>query len=213
MGMDERTKAHIFEPFFTTKPVGKGTGLGLATVFGIVKQHDGFIRVDSAVGRGTTFEICLPRIDEIAKTAFVSPATIEGGRETVLVVDDEAQVRVVLRRILEHYGYSVLEAPDGRTAMSIAAQHRGEIDLLITDVVVPGMNGRELHDRLSAARERLPVLFLSGYNDDVVLRHEGFFSPGVAFQSKPFTPEALARRVREVLDDVERDHTGLAPSP
>jgi two-component system cell cycle sensor histidine kinase/response regulator CckA len=212
-GMDEVTKSHIFEPFFTTKPVGKGTGLGLATVFGIVKQHDGFIRVDSAIGRGTTFEICLPRVDEIATPVFGGARTIEGGRETVLVVDDDAQVRVVLRRTLEHYGYSVLEAPNGRTAIATAARHEGEIDLLITDVVLPEMNGRELYERLRAVRERLPVLFLSGYNDDHVLKQDGFFGPGVAFQSKPFVPETLARRVREALDIVARDRGAVAPSP
>jgi two-component system cell cycle sensor histidine kinase/response regulator CckA len=211
-GRDERTQAHIFEPFFTTKPVGKGTGLGLASVFGIVKQHDGFIRVDSAIGRGTTFDIFLPRIDEIASPAVDGEVTIEGGREIILVVEDEAQVRCVLRRTLEQYGYTVLEAPDGRTAMSIAEQHQSPIDLLITDVVMPAMNGRELYDRLRAVREWLPVLFLSGYTDDAVLHHEGFFGPGVAFQSKPFTPETLARRVRHVLDSRPRD-AALAPSP
>ena len=194
IGMDEQTKARIFEPFFTTKESGKGTGLGLATVYGIVKQAGGFIWVDSEPGRGTSFEVYLPRVDEPAAPAITRPAPAEPARgtETVLVVEDAPAVRLVTRQVLERYGYTVLEAPTGDIALRIAAKHHGPIHLLLTDVVMPGLSGRQLAGQLSQLRSEMKVLYVSGYADTVE-------SAG-AYLQKPFAPEALARRVRDVLD-------------
>src|SRR5213082_2572935 len=193
-GMDEATKARIFEPFFTTKETGKGTGLGLATVYGIVKQAGGFITVDSEPGRGTTFKVYLPRVDEPAEPAVarIAPAEPRRGTETVLVVEDAASVRMVTRQVLERHGYKILEAPNGDTALRLAAKHHGPIDLLLTDVVMPGLTGRQLAGQLSLLRSEMKVLYVSGYADTV--------EPGAAYLQKPFAPEALARRVRDVLD-------------
>jgi len=193
-GMDEQTKARIFEPFFTTKESGKGTGLGLATVYGIVKQAGGFIWVDSEPGRGTSFEVYLPRVDEPVAPAITRPAPAEPGRgtETVLLVEDAPAVRLVTRQVLERYGYTVLEAPTGDMALRLAAKHHGPIHLLLTDVVMPGLSGRQLAGQLSQLRAEMKVLYVSGYADTV--------ESGVAYLQKPFAPEALARRVRDVLD-------------
>ena len=194
IGMDEQTKARIFEPFFTTKESGKGTGLGLATVYGIVKQAGGFIWVDSEPGRGTSFEVYLPRVDEPVAPAITRPAPAEPGRgtETVLLVEDAPAVRLVTRQVLERYGYTVLEAPTGDMALRLAAKHHGPIHLLLTDVVMPGLSGRQLAGQLSQLRAEMKVLYVSGYADTV--------ESGVAYLQKPFAPEALARRVRDVLD-------------
>src|SRR5438874_2635176 len=194
IGMDEQTKARIFEPFFTTKESGKGTGLGLATVYGIVKQAGGFIWVDSEPGRGTSFEVYLPRVDEPVAPAITRPAPAEPGRgtETVLLVEDAPAVRLVTRQVLERYGYTVLEAPTGDMALRLAAKHHGPIHLLLTDVVMPGLSGRQLAGQLSQLRSEMKVLYVSGYTDTV--------ESGVAYLQKPFAPEALARRVRDVLD-------------
>ena len=199
-GMDARTQAHIFEPFFTTKASGKGTGLGLATVYGIVKQSGGFIWVYSEPGHGTTFKIYFPWAGEpTQRRAAVPVATPRQGTETVLVVEDAASVRTVMRQGLERYGYTVLEAPDGDTALQLAAKHHGPIHLLLTDVVMPGVSGRQLADQLVRLRPGIKVLYASGYTDDAIIHH-GILEPGIAYLQKPFTRDALARTVREVLD-------------
>src|SRR5437879_2516769 len=202
IGMSEETQVHMFEPFFTTKEKGKGTGLGLATVYGIIKQSGGFIWVYSEVGHGTTFKLYLPRVEELAERAAApAPARTRPARgtETVLVVEDEAPVRNVARQVLERHGYSVLEAPSAEAALDIATRYSGTIHLLLTDVVMPGLNGRELASRLADLRPDARVIFMSGYTDDAVTRH-GVLEPGSAYVQKPFTPDAIARRVREVLD-------------
>jgi len=199
-GMDEVILAHLFEPFFTTKEVGKGTGLGLATVYGIVKQSGGHVEVQSAVGQGTTFRVYLPRLDrgpaEGADPAGDSPGH---GSETILLVEDDETVRTLVRTVLRKNGYTVLEAGDGGEALVVAERHTGPIHLLLTDVVVPQLGGRRLADRLVALRPELRVLFTSGYTDDEVVRR-GVFEAETSLLQKPFSPETLARKVREVLD-------------
>lgn len=202
-GMDEQTKAHVFEPFFTTKEQGKGTGLGLATVYGIVKQSGGYIWVYSELGRGTVFKIYFPRVEDAASaptapTAPTAPMNLRG-TETVLVAEDAAAVRAVVQQVLGHHGYHVLAAADSRSALELGTRHDGPVHLLVTDVVMPEMSGRQLADRLQERRPTLKVLFVSGYTDDAITRH-GILEPGIAFLQKPFTPESLARKVREVLD-------------
>jgi PAS domain S-box-containing protein len=200
VGMDEETRARVFEPFFTTKEKGKGTGLGCATVYGIVKQSGGFIWVYSEVGHGTTFKIYLPRADEAATSSITAapPETLRG-TETILLAEDAPGVRSVARTVLTRHGYLVLEAPDGRSALDVAAAHNGIIHLLVTDVIMPEMSGRQLADRLRDLRPELKVLFVSGYTDDAIVRH-GILEPGIWYLPKPFSPESLARKVREVLD-------------
>lgn len=199
-GMSQDTLQKIFEPFFTTKPMGAGTGLGLATVYGIVEQSGGFIRVVSEPGRGTTFRIHLPRIFGADADAGVRPATVSsaGGTETVLVVEDQAEVRKLAMSILRRGGYRLMEAATGPEAIELAAGFTGEIDLLVTDVVMPGMTGRELAGRLQTSRPGLKVLYTSGYSSDVIAR-QGMLDPGVAYLAKPFAPADLAGKVREVL--------------
>ena len=200
VGMDMSVRAHLFEPFFTTKEVGKGTGLGLATVYGIVKQSGGYISVYSEVGRGTSFKIYLPRIDTPA--ASQSSATkdrLDRGTETILVVEDEPAVLSLSRRALEAQGYVVLAASDASDAMRVVERHGGTIHLLLTDVVMPGVSGRELADRLASQRPGIRVLYMSGYPGDAVVQH-GALPHGSAFLQKPFSPDGLARKVRDVLD-------------
>ncbi len=201
VGMDGLIKAHLFEPFFTTKGPGKGTGLGLATVYGIVTQSGGAIRVESEPGQGATFTIELPRVDAPADgPGDVADTTAAPyGSETVLLVEDEPEVRGLARDILHQQGYTVLEAADGDQALRVGREHRGPIHLLVTDVVMPQMGGRELADRLQAGRGELKVLYVSGYTDDAILR-QGVSETGTAFLPKPFTAAALAHKVRQVLD-------------
>jgi PAS domain S-box-containing protein len=201
IGMDTQVKAHIFEPFFTTKEKGKGTGLGLATVYGIVKQTDGYIWVYSEPGQGTSFKIYLPHVaaaPEPPAPKPLVPASLAGS-ETVLLAEDEEAVRNFTRRVLAAHGYTVLTAADGQEALHLAEQHAGPIHLLLTDVVMPNMGGRELAERLVAARHDTKVLYLSGYTDDAIVHH-GVLEPGIAFLQKPFTLQGLARKLREVLD-------------
>ena len=201
LGMDEATQAHLFEPFFTTKEVGKGTGLGLATVYGIVKQSGGYIWVYSEPGRGTTVKVYLPRVPGSLEPPLPAPEppALRGGSETVLLVEDAAPVRTLARRSLEGCGYRVLDAADGPSAIDLSARHAGVIDVLVTDVVMPGMSGRELAERLAPTRPEMKVLYTSGYTDDAMVR-QGVLNAGVAFLQKPFVPDSLARKVRDVLD-------------
>jgi len=202
VGMDAATKARLFEPFFTTKEPGRGTGLGLATVYGIVKQSGGYIWAYSELGHGTTFKMYLPRVAELAEASESTRGTPTptGGSETVLVVEDQEEVRKLTKRVLEARGYAVLAAANGAEALEIVDRHATRIHLMITDVVMPGMNGREVAERACARRSDLKVLFVSGYTGEAVLQHR-LLEPGVAFLQKPFTPDALARKTREVLDD------------
>ncbi|HEY7613051.1 MAG TPA: PAS domain S-box protein [Gemmatimonadales bacterium] len=201
IGMDPSIQARIFEPFFTTKPVGQGTGLGLSTVYGIVKQSDGFVWCYSEPGQGTTFKIYLPLAGAalIATPATRLPADLRGGSETILVVEDEEVVRALACRGLRQQGYTVLEARHGLEALDRIEREGTPIDLVISDVVMPELSGRELGMRLAALRPELPVLYMSGYTGDDVIQR-GLLEPGVPFQQKPFTPEGLARKVREMLD-------------
>jgi two-component system cell cycle sensor histidine kinase/response regulator CckA len=200
-GMDPETQAHLFEPFFTTKEKGKGTGLGLATVYGIVKQSGGFIWVYSELGLGSSFKIYLPRVEAPAEPArgVQAAAPVARGTETVLLAEDEAPVRAVARQTLERYGYRVLEAASAEAALDVADRYSGPIHLLLTDVIMPGLSGRDLAVRLMTRRPDVRVIYMSGYTDDAITRH-GVLEPGFVFVQKPFTPDALARTVRDVLD-------------
>ncbi len=203
VGMDAETLARCFEPFFTTKGLAKGTGLGLATVYGIVKQHQGYIRVASDIGRGTTFSVYLPRVTAPAEPpppAPDVPAGVVGGSETILLVEDEAVVRAVTLEMLQAYGYRVLTAGHPAEALLMSERHPGPIDILVTDVVMPGLNGVELADRLTAVRPEMKVLYVSGYPGEALLGRAGP-DPGRPFLPKPYMADALARKVREVLDE------------
>lgn len=202
MGMDDEVKAHIFEPFFTTKERGHGTGLGLSTVFGIVNQNNGYIWVYSEVGKGTTFKVYFPRAGEFEtqEPAHTLPLVEDGkGTEMLLVVEDEVAVRELIVRVLKAHGYQILEAGDGSEALQISEQHDGPIDLLLTDVIMPRMNGGELHKRLRASRPEMQVLYISGYTDNAIAHH-GVLEPGIRLLSKPFSMEALLHAVRSALE-------------
>ena len=203
--MDKQTQARLFEPFFTTKAEGKGTGLGLSTVYGIVKQSGGNIWVYSEPGHGTTFRIYLPRIEEAAQAVEPDKAQEPSprGSETILLVEDEAGVRNLAKTILQTQGYTVLEAAQGEEALRLSGQHVGLIHLMVTDMVMPEMSGRELAERLKPLRPNMKILFVSGYTDKAML-HNGELDPGMAFLQKPFTLQTLARKVREVLYDRKR---------
>jgi two-component system cell cycle sensor histidine kinase/response regulator CckA len=198
-GMDAETKSHMFEPFFTTKGQGKGTGLGLATVYGIVKQSGGDIWVYSEPGQGTTFKVYFPRADGPADRPAGSPSAAVRGTETVLVVEDEEGVRELIAALLRRLGYTVIAAVDGHDAIRLSERHAGPIQLLLTDVVLPQAGGRQVAEKLRLARPGMRVLYLSGYTENAVVHH-GVLDADVAFLAKPFSHEALAKKVREVLD-------------
>jgi two-component system, cell cycle sensor histidine kinase and response regulator CckA len=200
IGMNEETQARIFEPFFTTKGPGQGTGLGLATVYGIVKQCGGHVGVYSELGRGTTFKVYLPQVEEpvLPGKSCHGLTQVLRGSETVLVVEDEDAVRQITRLVLQMHGYVVLEARNGAEALRICEGHGGPLDLLVTDVVMPDMGGRQVAERLTARNPGMKVLFVSGYPDDAVVRH-GILEAEVAFLQKPFNSVSLANKVREVL--------------
>ena len=199
-GMDRETQARIFEPFFTTKERGKGTGLGLATVYGIVKQSQGHIWVYSEPGHGSTFKVYLPRIEEAADitSPLSMPSPSVGGSETVLLVEDDDTVRRLVRQVLSCHGYTVMECRSPEEALAMSSNYSGRIHLMVTDVVMPGSSGPELAQRITAQRPETRVLFMSGYTDDAIVHH-GVLDAGVAFLEKPFTPDNLLRKVREVL--------------
>jgi len=212
-GMDKETQAHIFEPFFTTKDLGKGTGLGLAMVYGIVKQSNGYILVQSEPGKGSTFRVYLPRVkapSEPSRQRTLAPAP--RGSETILLVEDAPDVRALTCELLENCGYTVLETGDPEEAVRLAESRKGSIALLITDVVMPVMSGATLADRLTAVAPQLRVLYVSGYTDDAIVRHQISDSP-LSVLAKPFTQEALAIRVREILDLPLKRNSGNGAAP
>jgi CheY-like chemotaxis protein len=199
VGMDEATRQRIFEPFFTTKPTGQGTGLGLSMVQGIVAQSGGFINVYSEPGRGTAFRIYLPALsgEGVPLDRPMPPAALQGS-ETILVVEDLAEVRNFAVRVLTDYGYRLLSASDADEALTICERERGQIHLLLTDVVMPRISGRELAIRFAALRPGIKVLFMSGYTDNVIVHH-GVLDESASFIQKPFSPERLGTKVREAL--------------
>jgi PAS domain S-box-containing protein len=206
VGMDAETQSHIFEPFFTTKEKGRGTGLGLAMVYGTVKQSGGYVWVYSELGQGTTFKIYLPRIEEVAESVLASELRGRSvtGLETILLIEDEEAVRTLATRILQDLGYKVLESTSPENALQISGQYMEPIELLLTDVVLPGISGRKIAEHLAVSRPSMKVLYMSGYTDDSVVRH-GVLQASTAFLQKPFTPASLSRKVREVLD-AGREH-------
>jgi CheY-like chemotaxis protein len=215
MGMDAATLTHIFEPFFTTKERGKGTGLGLATVYGVVKQSNGYIWVDSEPGKGASFQIYLPQHIGQPTVDEQNPDSQESlrGSETILLVEDAAPLRKLAQTFLEAGGFRVLSAESGEEALQVATRHKGAFDLLLTDVVMPGMNGRVLAEQLAPRQPGLKVLYMSGYTDSFIAGH-GVLDPGTQLLHKPFTEEVLIRKVREVLDaDRQREHAPEKQSP
>jgi signal transduction histidine kinase/ActR/RegA family two-component response regulator len=199
IGMDEATRIRIFEPFFTTKPVGKGTGLGLATVYGIVRQSGGHIGVYSVPGKGTSFKLYFPRVDGLPTETQTVSAAAKGGTERILLAEDEVGVRALATRVLTENGYRVWPASNGAEARQIAAAHQNEIDLLLTDVVMPDITGPRLAGQLLKLRPKLRVLYTSGYTDKAIV-HNGELEEGVSFLPKPFTPAVLLNAIRQVLD-------------
>jgi CheY-like chemotaxis protein len=199
-GMPEEVLGHVFEPFFTTKAVGQGTGLGLAMVYGIVRQSGGLIDVSSEIGVGTTFRIYLPLLEESMPSASaIEPRAAAPGGETILLVEDEETLRMMTKRVLTKRGYHVLEAADGLEGVAVAETYPGPIHLLVTDLIMPQLSGRELAERLTARTPGLRVLLMSGYTEDVLVR-QGVESSETNFLQKPFSLSALTNKVREVLD-------------
>ena len=211
-GMDKETQSHLFEPFFTTKETGKGTGLGLSTVYGIIKQSEGNIWAYSEPGLGTTFKIYLPRAEKAAKAykPKLKPkeAGVQGGTETILLVEDEEAVRSMVSKVLQNKGYTVLEAHQGNEAIEVSGRYEGSINLMVTDVIMPQMSGRELAGRLAPMRPEMHVLYMSGYPDNTIVQH-GVLEPGTAFLQKPFTINALELKVREILDGARKGGRGI----
>jgi CheY-like chemotaxis protein len=199
-GMSAEVQAHVFEPFFTTKDASRGTGLGLSTVYGIVKQFGGDVWLYSEPGHGTTFKVYLPPSLEGATPDLVEHVQLRPvtGHETVLVLDDDDRVRGVAVRVLREHGYRVLEAADGASALAVSLRHRGRIDLILSDVVMPGGSGPSLMSELARGRPKTRVVFMSGYTNDEVVRR-GIFDGRTAFLQKPFTPRQLLAKVRDVL--------------
>ena len=201
VGLDPKIIEHIFEPFFTTKDVGKGTGLGLATVYGIVQQNEGHISVHSEPGEGTTFDILFPRSRESAPAEISLAASLfPGGQETILVAEDEEQVRALVIEVLNELGYKTIAASDGAEAAELLVEHCDKIDLLLSDIIMPGMSGRDLADRANDVCPNIGVLFMSGYTDDDILKY-GIARDEVRFLQKPVTPSTIAQTVRETLDE------------
>ncbi|HZR29404.1 MAG TPA: response regulator, partial [Terriglobales bacterium] len=200
VGMDAETRSRIFEPFFTTKEPGKGTGLGLSTVYGIVKQSGAYISVSSEPGMGASFDIYFPRVDEAVDAASEAAAgQNRRGYETILLVEDEDGVRALTRQILQKHGYTVLETSHGGEALLACENHKAPIHLLLTDVVLSQMSGRELAQRLSPIRPEMKVLYMSGYSEDAIVQH-GVLDSGTSFLQKPFNTKSLITKVREILD-------------
>ena len=202
VGMTKDVQGHVFEPFFTTKEIGKGTGLGLSTVYGIVKQSKGNIWVYSELGKGTTFKVYLPCVEKQAyvkekKGKKAGPVT---GSETILIVEDDVMVRNFTARVLKGHGYEVLTSGDGNEAIRIAGEYKGPIHLMLTDVVMPGISGQEIEEKLRTLRPDIKVLYMSGYTDDAIVDN-GVLGKGKMFLQKPFTLDVLGRKVREVLGD------------
>ena len=199
-GISDDVLPHVFEPFFTTKSVGQGTGLGLATVYGIVKQSGGHIEVESKVGKGTTFRVFLPLVEELSPSPNGREQQMAArGHETILLVEDEDGVRRMTRMIFERNGYTVLEASNGLEGIAVAEAYSGTLHLLVTDLVMPSLSGREIADRLAARKPGLRILFMSGYTEDVIVQ-QGVASASADFIQKPFSIGALTQKVREVLD-------------
>jgi CheY-like chemotaxis protein len=200
-GMDADTLSHVFEPFFTTKPMGKGTGLGLSTVYGIVKQSGGGIQVESEPGRGTAFRIYLPATDgsSIQQADRMTNSHVAGGSETILIAEDEPDLRELTRIFLESFGYKVLEAGSAEQAIRTAEEFGAPIHLLLTDVIMPGMSGRQLAENILRKDPRTKIMYMTGYTDDMVVQHK-VLEPGVQLLQKPFTRAELALKVRSTLD-------------
>ena len=203
IGMDETTRLRVFEPFFTTKETGKGTGLGLSTAYGIVKQSGGYIWVYSEPGHGTTFKIYLPRVDAQPEAIRRQESVFASyrGTETVLLLEDEDGVRALIRHMLHKQGYTVLEAKRGEEAIHLCRHHEGSIHLLLADVVLEQMSGREVAEQLSLMRPEMKTLYISGYTDDAIVHH-GVLSHEMPFLQKPFTAEGLIRKVRQVIEEI-----------
>ncbi len=201
LGMTPETQARIFEPFYTTKEVGKGTGLGLSMVYGIVKQSGGYIWVYSEPERGTTFKIYLPRVDQPAETSGAERRSrdLQRGTETILLVEDDPQLRQLSSSVLAHCGYKMLVAGSPEEGLAICKANHSDIHLLVTDVVMPRMNGRQLADQVTQIAPKIKVLYISGYTNNAIV-HYGVLDPGLWFLPKPFTLSALMAKVREVLD-------------
>jgi CheY-like chemotaxis protein len=197
-GMDEATKEHIFEPFFTTKEVGKGTGLGLSTVYGIVKQHNGYITASSRLNEGTRFDLYLPIINTKEQLKTSAPEDVEGGNQTILIAEDQLEVRKLTTEILRTYGYRTIEAADGEQALREFEKHKDEIDLVILDVVMPKKNGKEVFEEIRRIQPGIRVLFVSGYTGDVII-DKGIRDEKVNFLAKPLSASTLLKKVREVF--------------